>query len=125
MTAMTIDPVCAFHGKRRSEHVCLYCCLCFRTLTPDECNVLADGSKEDVCLECAAFERAEFERLLAAQDERLGGRPVFLADRPGWVDRAIPGVGVIVRFLDGSSQFFQAKLVDPSVCRIGPDLRWL
>jgi hypothetical protein len=122
---MTIDPVCAFHGKRRSEHVCLYCCLCFRTITPDECNVLPDGSKEDVCLECAELERAELRRLIEAQDERLGGRPVLLGDDAGWVERAIPGVGVIVRFLDGTSQFFQAKVVDPSHCRLGPDLRWL
>ena len=52
-----IDPVCLIHGKKMSEHVCLYCCLCFKTLTPDECNVTADGKKEDVCKPCAEKER--------------------------------------------------------------------
>ena len=56
-----IDPVCLFHGKRWSEHYCLYCCLCFRTLTPEECHVRADGKREDVCEECAAFEQARRE----------------------------------------------------------------
>jgi len=51
-----IDPVCLIHGKKMSEHVCLYCCLCFRDLTPDECHVRPDGMKEDVCNECAACE---------------------------------------------------------------------
>lgn len=49
---MAIDPVCAFHGKRWSEHEgghCLYCCICFKTLTPDECAADADGQKWDVC----------------------------------------------------------------------------
>lgn len=47
-----IDPVCAIHGKRQSEHDggrCLYCCICFRPLTPEECAVDAEGSKWDVC----------------------------------------------------------------------------
>lgn len=52
------DPVCALHGLRYSEHRCLYCCLCFRDLTPDGCTVLPDGSKEDVCAPCAEKERA-------------------------------------------------------------------
>ena len=47
-----IDPVCVFHGKRWSEHVCLYCCLCFETLTPEECFVNGDGVKWDMCREC-------------------------------------------------------------------------
>lgn len=51
-----IDPVCLLHGLKKSEHLCLYCCLCFRDLTPDECHVLSDGTKEDVCNECAAEE---------------------------------------------------------------------
>lgn len=54
----TIDPVCLFHGKRRSEHHCLYCCLCFKTLTVEECHQLPDGTREDVCDECAEFEAA-------------------------------------------------------------------
>ena len=56
--ASRFDPVCVVHGKRFSEHVCLYCCLCFRDLTPDECHVTEDGSREDVCNKCAAAEEA-------------------------------------------------------------------
>lgn len=57
-----IDPVCLVHGKKMSEHHCLYCCLCFKPLTPDECHVGEGGVKEDVCLKCAAME-AEMKRL--------------------------------------------------------------
>ena len=59
---MAIDPVCIIHGKRMSEHHCLYCCLCFKSLTPEECNVLEDGTKEDVCKPCAAKEQAAILR---------------------------------------------------------------
>ena len=52
----SIDPVCAFHGKRRSEHICLYCCLCFDPLTPEQCSINAEGEREDVCVPCAKFE---------------------------------------------------------------------
>lgn len=52
-----IDPVCLIHGKKMSEHVCLYCCLCFRSLTLEECNVRDDGKREDVCKECARKEQ--------------------------------------------------------------------
>ena len=52
-----IDPVCLIHGKRKFEHLCLYCCLCFKTLTPEQCHVRPDGVPEDVCNECAANER--------------------------------------------------------------------
>ena len=58
------DPVCASHGKRWSEHEtgrCLYCCLCFKTLTVEECHLLPDGSREDVCNECAALEATSSE----------------------------------------------------------------
>jgi len=51
-----LDPVCVFHGKRHSEHYCLYCCLCFRDLTPDECWQDESGQKWDVCLDCKAQE---------------------------------------------------------------------
>ena len=51
-----IDPVCAFHGLRRSKHFCLYCCLCFKILTVDECYISSDGTKEDVCMDCAVEE---------------------------------------------------------------------
>lgn len=47
-----IDPVCAFHGKKWSEHEggrCLYCCICYKPLTPDECVVNTAGEKWDVC----------------------------------------------------------------------------
>jgi hypothetical protein len=54
----TIDPVCLIHGKKASEHECLYCCLCFRTMTIDECHVLPSGAKEDVCEDCAKAEAA-------------------------------------------------------------------
>lgn len=55
-----IDPTCLIHGKKWSEHelgFCLYCCLCFKSLTPDECHVLPNGKKEDVCKPCATKER--------------------------------------------------------------------
>jgi hypothetical protein len=52
-----IDPVCLLHGKKMSEHTCLYCCLCFKDLTPGTCHVRDDGTKEDVCEECAERER--------------------------------------------------------------------
>lgn len=51
-----IDPVCLFHGLKRSEHYCLYCCLCFKTLTVEECHIRDDGQREDVCNECAEAE---------------------------------------------------------------------
>lgn len=55
----TIDPVCAFHGKRWSEHEggrCLYCCICFKTLTPAECAIDELGQAWDVCHDCASYE---------------------------------------------------------------------
>lgn len=63
-TTARLDPVCIFHGKRWSEHHCLYCCLCFKTLTLEECHVRSDGKREDVCEECA-----EHEALAAAVSE--------------------------------------------------------
>ena len=56
--AFVIDPVCLFHGKRKSEHECIVCCICYRTLTFEECHVMPDGEREDVCNECAAKEAA-------------------------------------------------------------------
>jgi len=47
-----IDPFCAHHGKRLSEHEggrCLYCCICYKELTPEECVVDIAGDKWDVC----------------------------------------------------------------------------
>ncbi len=51
-----IDPTCLVHCKKMSEHICLYCCLCFKSLTPEMCHVKADGVKEDVCVPCAEKE---------------------------------------------------------------------
>lgn len=51
------DCTCLVHGKKMSEHVCLYCCLCFKSLTILECNVCEDGHREDVCNPCAKKER--------------------------------------------------------------------
>jgi len=62
MNQEKIDPVCLIHGKKMSEHVCLYCCLCFKGLTLEECHVKEDGVKEDVCEECAEMERKMMER---------------------------------------------------------------
>ena len=56
-----IDPVCSIHGKRWSEHPlgrCLYCCLCFTPLTPEECWADEEGQKHDLCVECGAREQA-------------------------------------------------------------------
>lgn len=59
------DWTCLIHGKKMSEHPpygCLYCCLCFKDLTPEECHVLPDGTKEDVCNECAKYEEEKIKR---------------------------------------------------------------
>ena len=44
------------------DHKCLYCCLCFKDLTPEECHIREDGEKEDVCEECAELERKMIEK---------------------------------------------------------------
>jgi len=59
-----IDPLCLMHGKRLSEHDCLYCCLCFEDLTPEQCHVLPDGTRENICNKCA---EAESEMLKSKQ----------------------------------------------------------
>jgi hypothetical protein len=49
---MNIDPVCLHHGKRWSEHEsgrCLYCCICFTPLTPDQYAIDSNGQGWDVC----------------------------------------------------------------------------
>ena len=56
-----IDPVCLLHGLRQSEHLCLFCCLCFRDLTLDECHVRDDGEREVVCNDCAANEQSSLD----------------------------------------------------------------
>lgn len=60
-----VDPTCAIHGIKWSEHKegrCLYCCLCFKTLTYETCHILPSGEREDTCNECAAEEEAEMKR---------------------------------------------------------------
>jgi len=59
MIQIPIDPVCLIHGKKKSEHECLYCCLCFKPLTIEECHITSDGQREDVCNECAENENAQ------------------------------------------------------------------
>lgn len=54
-----VDPTCTLHGKRFSEHDggrCLYCCICFKPLTPDDCAVDRVGEKWDVCKGDCAIE---------------------------------------------------------------------
>lgn len=54
-----VDPVCAFHGIPWSQHEggrCLYCCSCFKTLTPQDCWVDEVGQKWDMCEECGDAE---------------------------------------------------------------------
>lgn len=69
-----IDPVCLVHGKRMSQHRCLYCCLCFKSLTPEECNVREDGQKEDVCKPCALKEKqALLLKQKRKENEKTGG----------------------------------------------------
>ena len=58
----SLDPVCAFHGKRLSEHECLYCCICFETLTRDQCHRGEDGQPWDICEPCWLAERTEAMR---------------------------------------------------------------
>lgn len=60
-----IDPVCLIHLKRRSEHECLYCALCYSSMTPDECWVDENGIRWNVHDEC---QRAN--RLAATLDDR-------------------------------------------------------
>ena len=57
-----IDPTCLIHGKKMSEHLCLYCCLCYKSLTPDECYINPAGVKEDVCIPCGTKEQAEMKK---------------------------------------------------------------
>ncbi len=67
------DPVCLIHGKRASEHQCLYCSICFRSLTPDECDVNAEGEKTDLCKVCGAQERG-FAQAIEAVADILDGK---------------------------------------------------
>jgi hypothetical protein len=55
---MVFDPVCVFHGMRRSEHVCIVCQLCFSTLTPEECWEDEEGQKWDICKPCKKVDDA-------------------------------------------------------------------
>lgn len=54
-----VDPVCLIHGKRWSEHEggrCLFCCLCFDELTPEQCSRNEEGQLQDICFSCWAIE---------------------------------------------------------------------
>lgn len=65
MTAMPIDPVCLFHGKRMSEHEggrCLYCSICFKPLKPEECATDSLEQRWDVCIGQCAIEAGIEER---------------------------------------------------------------
>lgn len=76
-----IDPVCLIHGKRMSEHDCLYCCLCFTPLTPEQCHVREDGQKEDVCLKCAKQEKkTRFPHVIAALADLQRAHPEYAAE---------------------------------------------
>jgi hypothetical protein len=68
-----IDSTCLIHGKKYSEHECLFCCLCFKSLTVEECAYLPNGKKEDVCVECAMNElaRLPFEFQKRAEEKNL------------------------------------------------------
>lgn len=33
-----------------------YCCICFKALSFEDCHIIPDGDREDVCNECAANE---------------------------------------------------------------------
>ena len=47
-----LDWTCLTHGKKMSEHLCLYCCMCFKSLTPEECTPDEKGQKWDICQSC-------------------------------------------------------------------------
>jgi len=70
MCQKKIDPVCLIHGKKMSEHVCLYCCLCFKSLTLEECHVREDGKREDVCNECAKREQEMIKHYKAKNEKK-------------------------------------------------------
>lgn len=66
MTLDPIDPTCAFHGLKWSEHEggrCLHCPLCFRSDFGYPKWVDADGQMWDVCVECGETEQEMKARL--------------------------------------------------------------
>ena len=58
-----MDYTCTMHGKLMSEHMCLYCCLCFEDLTPEECWVDEEGQGWDVCRPCREMEVSKHQAL--------------------------------------------------------------
>lgn len=68
------EPVCLAHGLPHSEHKhgqCLYCCLCFKGLEPEECSI-EDGQRTDVCWSCRVNElKVMLERLATAAQALL------------------------------------------------------
>jgi len=63
------DPVCIIHGKRHSEHLCLYCCMCYKPLTIEECHVYSNGTRENICEECAALEEVSLAARIATSEQ--------------------------------------------------------
>ncbi len=60
-----LDPICAIHGKRWSQHLhgrCLYCCICFKPLTIDLCAKDKDDNPYDVCIGICAAEAGIIEK---------------------------------------------------------------
>jgi hypothetical protein len=66
-----VNAVCLIHGKKYSEHDCLYCGLCFKPLTVEQCAYLPDGKREDVCIECAMAERERIPQAFQEKAEQL------------------------------------------------------
>ena len=57
--AGTIDPVCLLHGKKKSKHRCVVCCICYKDLPTDEdCWQDVEGQRWDMCHKCAVEEAA-------------------------------------------------------------------
>jgi hypothetical protein len=56
--------ICLVHGQEIGKHVCLFCCLCYKDLKPEDCNINDEGQKEDVCKDCAALEKKVIQWML-------------------------------------------------------------
>lgn len=51
-----LDPTCTMHGRKLSEHACLYCCICFEDITEETAWQDEAGQKWDVCRPCGEKE---------------------------------------------------------------------
>ena len=59
-----IDPVCAFHAKKWSEHEggrCMYCPICYRSDLGYEKWVDKEGQSWDLCRSCGELEERSKE----------------------------------------------------------------